>query len=180
MYLADTEGAGAHGRPCHCAGLHHHLGLLAGVAAQNANTPDPVWRRGGANPPVLACHALSAHRLRSHERVMLGYDCDQQSSRRRAPGSKAAHPKQQLSVETLVGNNYVKRASMHCKEISGLNQQLMNWGYTTAHRGVTQGVCSSFRPRCTPITAQHICVLEQCCPDERGHSAWWLFEQRCQ
>lgn len=103
---------------------------------------------------------------------MLGYDCGQQSSPRRAPGSKAAHPKQQLSMGTLGEDNHVRNW--------GSNQQLVNWGYTTAHRGVTQGVCSSFRPRCAPSDAQHICVLEQCCPDVRGHSAWWLFKQRCQ
>ena len=50
---------------------------------------------------------------------MLGYDCDQQSSRRGAPGSKAARPKQQLSMETLVGNNYVKRLACIANKFLG-------------------------------------------------------------
>ena len=111
---------------------------------------------------------------------MLGYDCDQQSSRHRAPGSKAAHPKQQLSMGTLGEDNYVMRLACIFHEFLGSDQQLVNWGYTTAHRGVTQGVCSSFRPRCAPSDAQHICVLAQCCPDVCGHSAWWLLKQCCQ
>ena len=45
MYLADTEGAGAHGRPCHCAGLHHHLGLLADLSTRSRNPSAPKCPR---------------------------------------------------------------------------------------------------------------------------------------
>ena len=107
---------------------------------------------------------------------MLGYDCCQQSSGRRAPGSKAAHARQQLSRRTLGEQIHVMKPTLLHK-IPG---QLVSWGSTTAHKGVTQGVCSSFRPRCAPSDAQHICMLEQCCSDVCGHLAWCLFEQRCQ
>ena len=52
---------------------------------------------------------------------MLGYDCDQQSSPRRAPGSKAAHPKQQLSMGTLKEDKEDHVMSLaHCYEIGAL------------------------------------------------------------
>ena len=50
---------------------------------------------------------------------MLGYNCDQQSSPRRAPGSKAAHPKQQLSMGTLGEDNHVMSLA-HGYEIGAL------------------------------------------------------------
>ena len=93
---------------------------------------------------------------------------------------RRAHPKQQLSMGTLGEDNHVMELACIANKFSSSNQQLVNWGCTTAHRGVTQGVCSSFRPRCSPSDAQHICVLEQCCPDVHSHLAWWLSKKRCQ
>ena len=50
--MAGKEGASAHGRSWHCAGRHHHVGLLAEVAAQNAMfTHGSCMAQGGPQPP---------------------------------------------------------------------------------------------------------------------------------
>ena len=84
--------------------------------------------QGGAQSPWFACHALSAHRLRSHERVVPGHDCDQQTSRGRAPDSSAAHPKQQLSGKALGEGVHLINPAGSASELVSFEKQLENWG----------------------------------------------------
>ena len=86
----------------------------------------------GAQPPWFACHALSAHRLCSHEREVPGHDCGQQSSCGRAPDSSAAHPnwvcKQQLSGKALGEEVHLIKPAGSASELVSIEKQLENWG----------------------------------------------------
>ena len=82
----------------------------------------------GAQPPWFACHALSARRLRSHERVVPGHECCQQSSRGRAPDSSAAHPKQQFGGKPLGEEVHLIKPAGSASELVSFKKQLANWG----------------------------------------------------
>ena len=106
---------------------------------------------GGAQPPWFACHALSARRLRSHERVEPGHDCGQQSSRGRAPDSSAAHPTQQLSGKALGEEVLLIRPAGSANELVSFEKQLANWGTPRHIEGSPKGSVPHLDPDAHPV-----------------------------
>ena len=89
--------------------------------------PGACMAQGGAQPPWFACHALSAHRLCSHERVVPGHDCGQQSSHGRAPDCSAAHPKRQISGKALGEELHLIKPAGSASKLMSFEKQLANW-----------------------------------------------------
>ena len=98
---------------------------------------DPVWRRGGPSPPDWLATPSQLVDFAVMRELCLGAAVFPSQGTRLQGGTPQA--------TTQHGE---LRGRQSCDETSALllnwssHQQLVNWGYTTAHRGVTQGVCA--------------------------------------